>query len=77
MLCNKFCNQKLNKVKFDFDVIKEFINYNLNNTTKEFVSDLKCLCNKMMSISTTIKTEEDIISFILFVTFDVDKKHMC
>lgn len=74
MLCSKLRNQETNKMVFSFKEIKELVNYRSNHTAEHFAMELKCMNQKMMNISSTIETENEILMFVLFPTFTVSKK---
>ena len=74
MLCSKLRNQETNKMVFSFKEIKELVNYRSNHTAEHFAMELKRMNQKMMNISSTIETENEILMFVLFPTFTVNKK---
>lgn len=49
-------------------------NYKKSNSTKLFVEDLKRMNEKLMKITCALKTDTEIIMFVLFPTFAINKQ---
>jgi len=71
MLCNKLRDKDISKVTISFNEIREKTNYT-QCAIKQFVSDLKRMNEKLMKITCSLRTESEIIMFVLFPTFVIN-----
>ena len=70
-LCAKMRDMDTKEVVFDFSEIKAITNYKI--TSKErFVSELERMNRKLMQVTCRLRTQERIIMFVLFPTFEID-----
>lgn len=73
VLCSQLRDQKTNKIILTFREIKELSHYNLSTNNERFISELRRMYDRLMSISSRIEIENRISMFVLFHTFDIDK----
>ena len=70
-LCAKMRDMDTKEVIFDFSEIKEITNYKI--TSKErFVNELERMNRKLMQVTCRLKTQDRIIMFVLFPTFEIN-----
>lgn len=71
-LCSRMKDKDLNRVTFTFTELRILTNYKKSNSIKQFVKDLKEMNEKLMKITCSLKTETEIIMFVLFPTFAIN-----
>lgn len=70
-LCSEHRRQGINEISFSFAKLKELTNY--KQTSKSvFMDDLKKMNNRLMKITCNIRTEDELIMFVLFPTFKIN-----
>lgn len=72
-ICAKMKNQELDSVKLSFDEIRELAEYS-KNSNDELIKSLKETNIKLSRIACTLENESDVIQFVLFTTFWIQKK---
>jgi len=72
-ICAKMKNQELNSVKLSFDEIRGLAAYR-KNSNDELIKSLKETNIKLSRIACTLENESDVIQFVLFTTFWIQKK---
>lgn len=71
-LCSRMKEKDFNEVTFSFAELRILTNYKKSNSIKQFVEDLKGMNEKLMKITCSLKTETEIIMFVLFPTFVIN-----
>lgn len=71
-LCSRLKDKGTNEVTFSFTELRILTNYKKSNSIKQFVEDLKRMNEKLMKITCSLKTETEIIMFVLFPTFAIN-----
>lgn len=71
-LCSRMRDKDTNKVTFSFVELRSITNYKKSNSIKQFVSDLERMNEKLMKVTCKLRTETEIIMFILFPTFRIN-----
>lgn len=71
-LCNKMKNKNVECVTFSFDELKKLIRYK-QTSNKQFINDIKRMNDKLQRVACSLETEDEIISFILFPTYRINK----
>ena len=71
-LCSRLKDKGTNEVNFSFTELRTLTNYKKSNSIKQFVEDLKRMNEKLMKITCSLKTETEIIMFVLFPTFAIN-----
>lgn len=72
-LCSRIRDKDVNSVTFSFIELRDLTNYKKSNSINQFVTDLKKLNEKLMKITCSLETETEIIMFVLFPAFVVNK----
>ena len=72
-ICSKMKNQELNIVSLSFDEIRELSEYS-RSSNEELIKSLKETNIKLSKIACTLENESDVIQFVLFTTFWIQKK---
>ena len=72
-LCTKMKNQDVNEMVFTFEQIINSTNYTVANMGR-FVKDLVRMNNRLMKVTCALETEEEILMFVLFPTFIINKE---
>lgn len=72
-LCSQLKEKDTAEITLSFQKIKELISYERKSTTLEFISELKRMNRKLMSVNCEIITGAKIIMFVLFPTFTIDE----
>lgn len=72
-ICAKMKNQELNSVKLSFDEIRGLAAYS-KNSNDELIKSLKETNIKLSRIACTLENESDVIQFVLFTTFWIQKR---
>ncbi len=73
VLCNKLRDKDTSEITISFDELREKTGYTQTSVDK-FVSDLKRMNDKLMKITCRLETETEIIMFVLFPTFIINKQ---
>ena len=73
-LCSQLKEKDTTEITLSFSKIKELIGYERKSTILEFISELKRMNRKLMSVNCEIITGSKIIMFVLFPTFTIDDK---
>lgn len=73
VLCSKVKEKNTTEVVLEFSEIKRLAHYEKKNSTAEFIADLKRMNRHLMSVNCEIITESEIIMFVLFPTFKIDR----
>lgn len=71
-ICSKMRNKDIDKVIFDFSELRELSNYT-NTNNEYFISDLENLYNKLIQLDYRLETEDKIVKFVLFTSYEIDK----
>ena len=71
-MCSRLKDKGTNEVTFSFTELRTLTNYKKSNSIKQFVEDLKRMNEKFMKITCSLKTETEIIMFVLFPTFVIN-----
>lgn len=71
-LCSRLKDKGTDEVTFSFTELRILTNYKKSNSIKQFVEDLKRMNEKLMKITCSLKTETEIIMFVLFPTFAIN-----
>ena len=71
-LCSRMRDKDINKITFSFAELRSITEYKKSNSIKQFVTDLEHMNEKLMRVIYKIKTENKIIMFVLFPTFEID-----
>lgn len=75
-MCNKLKEQEDNVLRINFKDLKQLSNYDTNTRNiKRFVTDLKRVYDKMLTITYTLETANKIKRFVLFHTYEIDKEN--
>lgn len=72
-LCAKVKDQGENEISFSFDYLKQLTNYS-STDVNDFISDLERMNAKLAKITGRFEIEDKIVMFVLFPTFEIDKK---
>ena len=72
-ICSKMKNQELNIVSLSFEEIRELSEYS-RSSNEELIKSLKETNLKLSKIACTLENESDVIQFVLFTTFWIQKK---
>ena len=62
------------EVTLTFDYIKELAGYRRDRGNDEFISELKRMNRKLTKITCELETEKEVLMFVLFNTFRIDKE---
>ena len=73
MLCSRMRDKDVNRVTFNFMELRELTNYKKSNSVNQFVTDLKKMNEKLMNVTCSLETESEVIMFVLFPTFIINK----
>lgn len=73
-LCAKMRDMDTQEVIFDFAEIKAITNYKITSTER-FVNDLERMNKKLMQVTCRLKTQDRILMFVLFPTFEINLKN--
>ena len=71
LLCSKLRDKDISKAIIPFSELREKTGYT-QCSTKQFVSDLERMNDKLMKVTCKLRTEKEIIMFVLFPTFRID-----
>lgn len=71
VLCNKLRNKDISEITISFEELRDKTGYTQTSVNK-FVSDLERMNKKLMEITCRLKTETEIIMFVLFPTFVIN-----
>ena len=74
VLCAKMRDKDTKELTFDFSELKELMNYTPTSNIR-FVQELERMNNKLMKVTCRLKTEDRILMFVLFPTFEIDLKN--
>lgn len=72
-ICSKMKNQELNIVNLSFDEIRELSAYS-RSSHEDLIKSLKETNLKLSKIACTLENESDVIQFVLFTTFWIQKR---
>ena len=72
-ICSKMKNQELNIVSLSFDEIRELSEYS-RSSNEDLIKSLKETNLKLSKIACTLENESDVIQFVLFTTFWIQKR---
>lgn len=70
-LCAKMRDRDTQEVIFNFCEIKEIINYKITSKNR-FVTELERMNRKLMQVTCRLRTQNRIVMFVLFPTFEID-----
>ena len=74
-LCSQMKEKGANEVVLSFSKIKQLVKYDeKKRSINEFIQDLERMNEQLMSVNCKIITDSKIIMFVLFPTFEIDKK---
>lgn len=71
-LCSRMRDKETNKIVFSFAELRNITNYKKSNSIKQFVADLEHMNEKLMRVTCKLRTETEIIMFVLFPTFIIN-----
>lgn len=71
-LCSLMKDKDTAKICFSFDKLRELTNYTNSNSIKQFASDLEQMNERLMKVTCKLKTETEVLMFVLFPTFKID-----
>lgn len=63
------------EVVFSFDYLKNLIQYETSNSIETFHKELKSMYNKLIKCVYGWETEDEIVRFVLFTEYTIDKKN--
>ena len=63
------------EVVFSFDYLKNLIQHETSNSMEVFYKELKSMYNKLIKCVYGWETEDEIVRFVLFTEYTIDKKH--
>jgi len=63
------------EVVFSFDYLKNLIQYETSNSMEVFYKELKSMYDKLIKCICGWGTEDEIVRFVLFTEYTIDKKH--
>ncbi len=63
------------EVIFSFDYLKNLIQYETSNSMEVFYKELKSMYDKLIKCICGWETEDEIVRFVLFTEYTIDKKH--
>ena len=63
------------EVIFSFDYLKSLIQYETSNSSETFYKELKSMYNKLIKCVYGWETEAEIVRFVLFTEYTIDKKN--
>ena len=66
---------KEEEVIFSFDYLKSLIQYGTSNSSETFYKELKSMYNKLIKCVYGWETEAEIVRFVLFTEYTIDKKN--
>ncbi len=66
---------KEEEVIFSFDYLKSLIQYETSNSSETFYKELKSMYNKLIKCVYGWETEAEIVRFVLFTEYTIDKKN--
>ncbi len=72
LICSKMRGKGEEKVSLSFQEIKEKTGYK-QHSNEQFISDLKRMNTKLMNITCKLETKSEVLMFVLFPTFRIDK----
>lgn len=70
-LCSYMKNQDTNRINLSFHELRDMANYTKSNSIAQFASDLEQMNEKLMRITCRLKTETEVLMFVLFPTFKI------
>ena len=70
-LCNKLRDKNITEIIISFDELRQKTGYT-QHSIKQFVLDLERMNDKLMRITCKLRTETEIIMFVLFPTFQIN-----
>ena len=73
-LCSRMKDKNTQKIDFSFDVLRELTNYKKSNSIEQFAEDLEKMNEKLMRVTCKLKTKTEILMFVLFPTFKINKE---
>lgn len=71
-LCSRMRDKDINKITFSFSELRSITEYKKSNSIKQFVADLEHMNEKLMKVTCKLRTETEIIMFVLFPTFVIN-----
>lgn len=71
-LCAKIKDCGTEEITFDFDYLKKITNYT-STDINDFIADLERMNTKLAKITARFETDNKILMFVLFPTFEIDK----
>lgn len=71
-LCSRMRDKETNKIVFSFVELRNITNYKKSNSIRQFVADLEHMNEKLMRVTCKLRTETEIIMFVLFPTFIIN-----
>lgn len=71
-LCSRMKDKETNKIVFSFAELRNITNYKKSNSIKQFVADIEHMNEKLMRVTCKLRTETEIIMFVLFPTFVIN-----
>lgn len=74
-ICAKMRDMDTKEITFDFSMIKEITGYDCTTSNKRFVDELERMNKKLMEVTCRLKTEDRILMFVLFPTFEINLKN--
>lgn len=71
-LCSYMKDKGTDKITFSFNELREITNYTKSNSIRQFASDLEEMNEKLMKITCKLRTEKEVLMFVLFPTFRIN-----
>ena len=71
-LCSRMRDKDINEIVFSFAELRSITGYKKSNSIKQFVADLERMNEKLMRVTCKLRTETEIIMFVLFPTFVIN-----
>ena len=71
-ICSQMRDKGLDTITFTFEQLKELSNYKFT-AYERFIKDIENVYNKLIKLNIRIETEKEIIRFVLFTKYKIDK----
>ncbi len=71
-LCSRMRDKDTNEITFSFAELRSITEYKKSNSIKQFVTDIERMNEKLMRVTCKLRTETEIIMFVLFPTFVIN-----
>lgn len=74
-IVSRMRNKEEKEVIFSFSYLKNLIQYETSNSTEIFYKELKSMYNKLIKCVCGWENEDEIVNFVLFTEYTIDKKN--